>query len=169
MPCDRAGTVGLFQAGKIPSLNRACRAFSFAGADHIDVIARRKDVSLQDIADIHRADIRETKFTQHLFRSDIALREMALHGLVDALSLDILKTELHGFVAVVFDRLFLDDRARACFNNGNGDNIALLVKKLRHADFLADQTFLHLPFLLRLLVGLRQLDLRHVKRISLTA
>ena len=67
---------------------------------------------------------------------------------------DITEANLHGFIAVIFRCLFLDNDARTCFYDGHGDNLAVLVKKLCHADFLSDKTFFHIDFPpYRLLVG----------------
>ena len=66
---------------------------------------------------------------------------MTLLGLVQASFLYILKTELNCIVAVLLLGLELSYNARTCFDYGAGDNLAVSVEDLGHADLLADDCF----------------------------
>ena len=66
------------------------------------------------------------------FIATSALCEVALKGFVYVFACDLAKTDLHGFVTVVFDCLFLNDDARTSFNYCYGNEFAILVKKLCH-------------------------------------
>ena len=78
---------------------------------------------------------------------------MALHRLVQVLVSHLAVTDLHGFIAVVFDCLLLGHDAGTCLDDSNRNELAVLIKELSHTDLLADNVLLHfLSYLLRLLV-----------------
>jgi hypothetical protein len=85
---------------------------------------------------------------------------MALPGLVYLRSLQIAVAYLNSLVAVVLSGLLLRNNAGACLDNGNRNNVSVCVKKLSHTELFAHNTLFHMIFLLWLLVGFRQLDLR---------
>ena len=141
------------QAGEVPALDGACGALALAGADDVDLFADFEQISLEDVADVQRADIVETELLEHLLRGNVCLFEVTCFGLVCSGDFLVVKAELHGVITVVVNRLLLDDCARTEFHNGHGDNVARVVEDLRHANFSADKTFFHDCFLLWLLVG----------------
>ena len=66
---------------------------------------------------------------------------MAELRLVQFLLLHVLEAELHSVVAFLLSGLDLGYHARACFDDGYRDNLALSVEDLGHADLLADDSF----------------------------
>ena len=154
MACNRAGAVAFLQALQIPALNAAGPAFALAGALHVHAVALREDVGLDNVAHVQGAGVVEAELAQGLLRRNVTFFKVALHGLVHAVQLQLAIAELYAFIAICFRGLLLDDGAGAGFHHGDRDDISLGVKDLRHADLLADDTFLHVSFLLiGLLVG----------------
>ena len=68
---------------------------------------------------------------------------MTLHRFVDPIDGHVAESKLKGVVPIVLHRLLLNHDAGAGFNNGYRDNVALLIEDLGHADFFADDAFLH--------------------------
>ena len=73
---------------------------------------------------------------------------MTLGRLVDLAGGDVAEAQLHGLVAVAFHGLLLHHGAGASLDHGDGNDLAVLIEQLSHAQFLADDTFLHFLFLL---------------------
>ena len=154
MTMHGAGAVGVLEGVEVVAFDGAGVAFTFGGAAYVHAVARRKGVCLDDVADVHGALIGQTEFAQVFLGRNVRFRKVAFERLVDALVADVAKTELHGFIAVVFGRFLLDNDAGAGFHDSYGNHVAFFVKKLGHADFFADDAFFHCCFLLfRLLVG----------------
>ena len=63
---------------------------------------------------------------------------MSLFGLVYTLRGDIAEAKLNRVVAVVLGCFLLNDDAGARFNDRYGNDLAVLVENLGHADFLSD-------------------------------
>ena len=66
---------------------------------------------------------------------------MALLGLVELALLNVLETELYGVVTVLLLGLELRNDAGARLDDGAGDDLAVGVEDLGHADLLADDRF----------------------------
>ena len=64
-------------------------------------------------------------------------------GLVELLFAGLVKAQLQSGVAVFFHRLDLHHGAGARFHYRDGDDLAVRSKDLRHADFAADDCFIH--------------------------
>ena len=146
MSCDGAGTVGLNESAEIPSLDSTGVAFTFSGAANIDFVACGEDVCFKNIAHIYCRAIGESEFSENLLGGYISLLEVSAHGLVYTAGFDVAVSELNSLVAVLLDCLFLDCGTGTYFKDGYGNNISVFVKKLSHADFLSDKTFLHFCF-----------------------
>ena len=134
-------------------------ALTFAGTGYVHLVPCCENVRFNKVAYIVSVDVFKTELTQSLLGGDIALGEMALHGLVHLVRLQVAEAHLNRVVAIGFNGLLLRNDTRAGFYNRYGDDLAVCVEDLRHADLLADDCFLH-SFLppVRLLVGLCQHD-----------
>ena len=71
------------------------------------------------------------------------LREVALHGLVDLLFLDVTKTDLDGLVAIGLGGLDLRDHAGASLDDGHGNDGVIFSPDLRHAQLTAENRIDH--------------------------
>src|SRR5260221_14574005 len=77
-------------------------------------------------------------FAHELYRWQVMLAEMSLHGLGYILALhELHQADLRGFIAIFVVALDLRDHAWASLKDGDRMNVTLVVKHLRHADFLA--------------------------------
>ena len=156
---DRAGTVGLFQTMAVETLDRSGEAVTLADSAYVDHVAVLECVSLDQVADIEGVHVVEFELAEDFLVADISLVEVPLHGFVCFLYACIAKSKLQCAIAVCFDSLLLNDRARACLDDCHGNDLTVLIEQLGHTDFLSDNTFLHEcipPF--RLLAGFRQHD-----------
>ena len=57
--------------------------------------------------------------------------------------LEVAEAQLNRCVAVIFNCLLGGDHTGACLDNSYGNNSSLFIENLCHADFLADDCFLH--------------------------
>ncbi|EJX06461.1 hypothetical protein, secreted [gut metagenome] len=144
----RTGTVRLTHHMVVPTLNATCIALTFAGTDYIDAIASCKDVSLQNVTNVHSADVFQPELTQGALGSYVSLVKVALGGLIDVVCGDFAVTQLHSLIAVALDGFFLHDSAGAGLDDGHRYNLAVFIEQLSHAQLFADDTFLHVLFLL---------------------
>ena len=150
---DRANAVGVALDVGVPALDNAGVALTLAGADDVDLVTSGEDISLDDVTDVHLFGLVQAELFQILLGGNASLLEVTLHGLVDLLVGQVLKTQLNRGVTVIFHSLLLHDGAGAGLDDGNRDHIALFVKDLCHADFLTDDCFLHVISSLQLVVG----------------
>ena len=139
----RAGTVGFLKPLEVPALDSAGIALTFAGADHVHAVAAGEGVGLDDVADVQGAAVVQTKFAQRTLGSHVGFLKVALQGLGHVFDGDVAEADLNRGVAVVLHGLLLDNHAGPRFDDGDRDDVALLVEDLRHADLLADDSFLH--------------------------
>ena len=120
---------------------------ALAGAGDVDLVARGEHIDLHLVAHVVGGAVLKAQLAQLAAGGYVRLGEVALHGLVDELLGAVLgvgvKAHLNRLVAVLFDRLLLDNRAGTRLNDSDREQAAVLGKDLRHADLLADDTFLH--------------------------
>ena len=76
-------------------------------------------------------------------RCNALLGEVTAHGLVDLLLLDVAETELNSLVAVGLSGLHLANRVGLCLDNGDGDDLVVLVENLGHADLFTEDSVDH--------------------------
>src|SRR3954447_5537210 len=77
-------------------------------------------------------------FAHELYRRQIVLAEVSLHGLAYVLAFDELdQADLRSFITFFIVALDLRDHAWAGLQDGDRVNVTLVVKHLSHADFLA--------------------------------
>ena len=145
-----------FEATIAVTFNCAGVTFTLRGAAYVNFVAVCEDVRFDEVADIQCSAIIESELSEHLLHSNVALCEVALKGFVYVFACDLAKTDLHGFVTVVFDCLFLNDDTRTSFNYCYGNEFAILVKKLCHTQLSAYDAFLHGIYLL-LVIGWQRL------------
>ena len=143
MAGHRAGAVALAQAMAVPALNGALVALALADAHDVDLVASGEHVSLQDVANVHGADVGQTELAQGLLGGHVGLIEVALGGLVHLLGGNFAVAQLHSLVAVALHGLLLHHGAGAGFDHGDGNDPTALVEQLSHAQLLADDTFDH--------------------------
>ena len=159
MAGNRAGAVGFLQAAEVPALDNAGVALTFALAGNVHALAGLEGVGLDQVAHVQGADVVQPQLPQGLLGGDVALLEVACQGLGNPLGLLVAEADLHGVVAVVFHSLLLRYHAGTGFDHGDGNDLSLFIENLRHADFLADDSFFHLSFPpVELLVGSLQHD-----------
>ena len=144
----RAGAVGVAKGLLAVTLDGALIAFTFAHAADIDCIAAGESICLDDIANVVGSAVIEPEFPERLLRSNICFVEMAFHGFVDLIGLCVAVAQLDCIVAVVLNGLLLHNRAGADLNDSDRNDFSGFIENLGHADFLADDTFFHLSFLL---------------------
>ena len=92
---------------------------------------------------IRNFNVLDAYLAQVTGRLDALLGEMAAHGLVDLLGLDLAEAQVHGLVAVGGLRLDLAHRVRLGLDHGHGDELVLLVEDLGHADLLSKNSVNH--------------------------
>ena len=141
MTVNRAGTVGFLQTGSVETLDNACVALALGSAGDVYEVALNEHVSLDNVAELEHRAVLETELLQVLLQGVASLLQVTLLRLVQASFLNILKTELYSIVAVLLLGLELSYNARTCFDYGAGDNLAVSVEDLGHADLLADDCF----------------------------
>src|SRR5579863_8320824 len=146
-------------AGKMMPPDYASEAAPFADANDIDELLAVEDVYQNAVAGLDQAvavafgplfDL-NWNFAHELYRRQIVLAQMPASRLGQARLFHKLdQPDLCGNVAVFGRRLMLRDYARTSLQYGRGMNVALVVKELRHADFLAENSsyFCHCLFLL---------------------
>ena len=145
--------MALAQAVAVPAFDGAGVALALRGAHNVDVLARGERVGLDDVAHVHAADVGKAELAQRLLGRHISLVKVAFGRFRHLFGSDVAKAQLNSHIAVAFHRLLLHHGAGAGFHDRDRNDFAVLIEDLRHADFLADDTFLHLfCLLIRLLV-----------------
>ena len=148
MTCHRASAVALTQTVLAKALDNALVALALGNACNVNLVACCKDVSLQDVANVHCGNVVQTELTQGLLGGNVCLLEVTCSCLVDLLGGNLAEAQLNSLIAIALDSLLLHDGAGACLDDGDGDNLAALIEQLGHTDFLADNAFNHFLFLL---------------------
>ena len=128
------------------TLDNAGVALALADAGAVNVLALSEDVGLDDVAHIDSGAVVQAELLQDLHGLHASLGEVAQLGLVELALGDGLIAHLHGLITVVLDSLLLHHGAGAGFDDGHGDDLAVGVKDLRHADLFADDCLFHLVF-----------------------
>ena len=116
---NRADAVRGAQGVVIPSLNGAGEAAALGDAGHIDLVAGRKSLGRNQVADIERTAVIQTEFFEMFLGRNAHLGEMAGGGFAEFLFLGVLEAKLNGVIAVVFSGLDLRDNAGARFDYRN--------------------------------------------------
>ena len=159
MAGNRSGTVRFLQSLEVPALDHAGVAFTLAGAGDVYLVSGGEHVRLYQVAYVVSVDVVEPELSESSLGGYVGFREVSGHRLLYLMGLQIAEADLHSRVAVVFNSLFLGNHTGAGFHDCYGNDFPVLIENLRHADFLADDSFLHVTFPpSRLLVGVCQLD-----------
>ena len=143
MSCNRACTVSCFQCFVIVTFDSARKTFTFTGAANVNNVADFKGVGFDDVTRIQSIRIIKFELVKGSFYRGIRFCEMAFLRFVGIFHADLAKAELYSGIAIVFSGLFLDHYTRSGFYNSYRNNLAVVIKNLRHADFLTNDTFFH--------------------------
>ena len=142
------GTVSHGSAMLVPSLDRTGETVTLAGADNVDLVARREHVAGDRAANFIRRAVIQPELFESAHRLDARLRVVALQGLVGQLvrSLVVLvraERHLYGVVAVLVHGLLLNDGAGTCLHDRDRDHYAVFGEDLAHPEFLSNDCFIH--------------------------
>ena len=148
MTCHRASAVALTQTVLAKALDNALVALALGNACNVNLVACCEDISLQHVANVHCGNIFQTELAQGLLGGNVCLLEVTCSCLVDLLGGNLAEAQLNSLVAIALDGLLLHDGAGTSLDDGDGDDLAILVEQLGHTDFLADNAFNHFLFLL---------------------
>jgi hypothetical protein len=150
--------VGSGAAAEVMALYDAGKATSLAHANHVDKLFIGENIHQHLAADFQTVAVRRgcfafrrlrfsrsgfravehRNFTHELYRRQIVLAKVSLHGLAYVLAFDELhQADLRGFIAFFVVALDLRDHAWPGLQDGDRMNVTLVVKHLRHADLLA--------------------------------
>ena len=135
---------------RVPSLDDARVAVTFGSSGNVNFVAFGEHVAGQFLSERVARAVCETEFTKVLFDGYACFLEVSGNRLVNSCFFDSAKADLHGFVTVVLFRLYLHNGARTCFHDRYGNDLAFCSKDLAHADFLTDDCFIHVKFILLL-------------------
>ena len=142
--------MSLGSAAEVMPANDTGEASALGGANHIHELLVRKDVDQNPVTGLgvgvgRCVSLRHGVVQSHLFedayRRDIRLGEVPGHRFVDLGRLDEVDVaDLGGVIAVLRERLELRNDAWPRLEHGHRMHVAAVVKQLRHADFLAENS-----------------------------
>lgn len=138
MSVHRASTVAHRGAMCTKTLDGACVALALADAGDVYAVALGEYVSLEYVTQVVGRHIVKAEFLQVLLYSLASLLQVAELRLVELALCYVGKTELYCVVAFLLLSLDLSDRARASFDYGNRNYLAVSIENLGNANFLAD-------------------------------
>ena len=141
MTMDGAAAVAHGGALCAVALNGALVAVALAGAGDVHKVALFEGVGLDDVADIQLGSVFQVEFAQILLGGHASLVQVAQFGLGQLPLGNILKAQLDRLIAFLLGSLLLNDGAGTRLNDGDGNDLAVFVEDLRHANFLADDCF----------------------------
>ena len=121
---------------KTVTSDNALEAFTFGGADDVDVFAFLEDIHGQYFTMFFLVALfKAAKFGEIAFGSGVGLSEMAFHGLGGVVFFFFTKSQLDGLVTIFFDGFYLCDDTRTSFNNSARNLFSVGIKKTGHSDF----------------------------------
>ena len=138
---DRAAAVAGGSALCAPALDDALIAVTLAGAGHVHKVALFEGVSLDDVADVQFGGVIQVELTQVLLGGHASLVQVAHFGLGQLPLGNVLIAQLNSLIAFLIGSFLLDDGAGTRLDDGDGDDLAVFVEDLRHANLLADDCF----------------------------
>ena len=146
MTVDRTAAVAHGGALGAVTLDDAGVALALADAGAVHMIALGEHVGPDDIAHVDGGAVVQAELLEHLQGLSARLGQVAQLRLGELALGDGLEAHLHGLIAVVLEGLLLHHGAGAGLDDGHGDDLAVGVKDLRHADLFADDCLFHLVF-----------------------
>ena len=138
---DRAAAVAGGSALCAPALDDALIAMTLAGAGHVHKVTLFEGVSLNDVADVQLGGVIQVELTQVLLGGHASLVQVAHFGLGQLPLGNVLIAQLNSLIAFLIGSFLLDDGAGTRLDDGDGDDLAVFVEDLRHANLLADDCF----------------------------
>src|SRR5207237_9820690 len=143
-------------AAKMVALDHTLKSAPFAHAHDVDKSLALKNVHQHAVAGFHRAialgffvDFNR-HFADKLHRRKIVFSQMAFHRLREPRLLhEFHQADLRRRVSIPGLRVVLRDHARTGLKNRRWMHVALVVKELRHPDFLSQNSRYLRHFLLR--------------------
>ena len=136
-------TMATGTAGKTVTLDDAGETLALADADDVDLVDIVERLDGERVTDCMLGGILDADLAQVAHGRYACLCEVALHGLVYLLFLDVTETDLHGLIAVGVGGLDLRDNAGASLDDGHGDDGVILSPDLRHAQLAAENRVDH--------------------------
>jgi hypothetical protein len=131
-------TVGVRLAIHVVALHDALEATALDGTDNVDHLAGGELLDGDDVSDLSLGGTRLADFVK------MGVRGYARFAKVTELAAGhaafFLRTEgdLDGIIAILVDGLDLRDRARACLDDRDRDEVILRVIDLGHSDFFTE-------------------------------
>ena len=125
------------------TLDDTGEALALAHASDVDLDNVFESRDRDGLADGMLGSILDAHLAQGAHRSDARLVEVALHGLVDFLFLDVTETDLDGLVAVGLGGLYLRDNAGAGLDDRDGDDVVIFSPDLSHTQLAAENRIDH--------------------------
>ena len=128
-------TVGL----EAPALDGAREALALGGAGHVDLHTLREDLGGQLLAGLEILYVLGANFGEVTTRRHTGLGEMTGHRLGHLTRVDLAVAKLDGLVAVGLLVLHSRDDVGRDLDERDGNEEAVFVPNLRHAELLAQQ------------------------------
>lgn len=148
-----AAAVGHGAAGEVPALDGALEALALGGAGDVDGLDVGEISDGDDVAALVLLAVLDANLAEEAHRLDAGLGEVARHRLVHVLGSDVSEADLDGVVAVGRLRLHLRDGAGAGLDDGDGDDVVVLIPHLRHTELAAKDRADHAHSLPSVVVG----------------
>jgi hypothetical protein len=135
------GARTLWTAAEVVALNPALEALADRDPGDLDLLARLETIDGDVVADLRTllgAEILVAELDQVAHRRGAGLLQVAFLGLRELALLDLAEGELHSGVAVAVGVANRGHLAGTGFDDGDGDDAAVLAEDLRHTELLAE-------------------------------
>ena len=136
-------TVSTRTATKVIATHNACEAFTFRGTGYINFANLSKISNGNFFTNRVLRSILYTNLTQVANRLSAKLCKMACHRLVDFVLLNGAKAKLYCLITISVGGFDLTNFIRSSLDNGNRNNLAILIEKLSHTDFFTVDSVNH--------------------------
>src|SRR5690606_24898145 len=120
--------------GEPVALHDARGALALGGADDVDLLASLEDRGVDLLAELVVGSVRGAQLDEVAARGHAGLLEVAPQRLRHLAGVDLPVGDLDGVVAIGLDGPDLGHDVRTGLHDGHGDELAVLVPDLRHAE-----------------------------------
>ena len=160
MASNGAAAVGFLQTVRAVALDDALIAVAFADSRHVDEIARREGIGLDNVAHIEIGGVVELfELPQILLGADVGFVQVSHFGLGQFALRHVLKAELDRLIAVFLGGFLLYDGTGTRLDDCDRNDPAVFVKNLGHTHFFADDCPHCVSSLIQVIGRRRRLDL----------
>ena len=129
--------------GEVPTLDCALKALTFGSTNDVDSCDFRKVSNGNSVAAFVLLASRNAHLAEVTHRLNTLSLKVTGHWLVDMLLRNVTKSDLYGIIAVCLCSLYLRDSAGASKNNGNGNDVVVLIPYLGHTQLAAEDGIHH--------------------------